>query len=332
MEIDGLWISDYMISADSNKIPFDTPIIIYAERDSIFIKAMENRNLGLDGNESRTTFNYTENGFKLKGIDLEELFITKVSKDSMVLDLYNDEVKEVFRRLTPTEIPMNWSPSNKSYYWDSNTSKINTKFIGNDLFVDYNRKTDYISIGQWETFSLKKHTLLNRNILYPQVFHIDSIKQNKIHLSIFDRKKYNYVLKEYSPKMPKELLGEWIFVGSKYINENLPPPSLYPINQNKKTEIECLKIELDSIKIIKNGVSKTNKWVLGGVNNLLIFPDPSTSEFTFSNDSILNKRLRINESILKIERLTDKELELLSDYDSYEFDGFTRKLIFKRKK
>ena len=332
MEIDGFWLSDYQLDTESNKEFSFRKQLIFVEDDSLYFKSIGNLENGYDGYEIKETFKYTKNGLKISGKELEELLIDIVSKDSMVIDQYKGGTKEVFRKLDPTETPINWSPSNKSYYWAGNTSSVNTKFIDNGLFVDYTTKTKRISIGQWEMFSLKNRTLLIRNSLYPQVFPIDSIKENSVFLSIFDIDKYNYTYEQYEPEIPEELLGEWVFINSEFVNGNLPPPPSPVTDRKEVPEIEYFKIESDSLKAIKKGNLQTRKWVLGGENDLIIFPNLSVSKVDVPNESLSNKKSKLIRNILKIERLTESRLELLVDYDLLESNSFTRRLVFKRKK
>ena len=334
-DIEGLWVSTYHIENEQNKGVLHNTIIINIEGDSLkYLGTGEPKNgiVNLDLKTTFTrTFNTIESKDKIFGKPFK-LFLHEISEDSIVISYESrNSVKEVYRKLEPTTSKLNWNPSNQSYEWLGNTSRVFTDFMENGLFVNYIKETENIYVGHWNIKKIQNSSFLVMDHLYADWIVIDSVKESSIYTSIFSKEKYNYVFKTKPPKLSSGLIGKWTLTDSEYINEVQPPIHFYPDNY-EIPKIESLNISLDSIKITMNDFNFNQKWTFGGNDNLIIFPDKAFRKDTLRMETLSSKERAVRNGIMKIESLTETELILLVDYEKHEMKGFEQKLIFRRKK
>ena len=150
-DIEGLWVSTYHIENEQNKGVLHNTIIINIEGDSLkYLGTGEPKNgiVNLDLKTTFTrTFNTIESKDKIFGKPFK-LFLHEISEDSIVISYESrNSVKEVYRKLEPTTSKLNWNPSNQSYEWLGNTSRVFTDFMENGLFVNYIKETENIYVG-----------------------------------------------------------------------------------------------------------------------------------------------------------------------------------------
>lgn len=334
-DIEGLWVSAYHIENDKNQGVLHNTILINIKGDSLmYLGAGEPKN-GVVNLDLKSTFTRTFNTIKTKDKIFGKpfkLFLHEISEDSIVLSFESkNSVKEIFRKLNKTKGNTNWNPKNQSYEWLGNTSMVFTDFMENGLFVNYIKETENIYVGHWNIKKIQNSSFLVMDQLYADWIVIDSLKESSIYTSMFQKEKYNYVFNKKPSYLPSGLIGEWVLQDYEYINGVQPPIHLFPDNY-EIPKIEYLDIGLDSLKVHINDLTFTQKWTLGGNDNLIILPDKP-----FRKDSLARKNLRLKEraiksSIMKIDKLTESELTILVDYELYEMKGFEQKLRYRRKK
>jgi hypothetical protein len=223
---------------------------------------------------------------------------------------------------------IDWNPSNKSYEWTGNSLLVNTKFLDNGLFVDYLPTTEDVSVGHWNTIEERNNLFIVFDKLYIDAITVDSLIKTTAYLSLHNEEKYNYTFKQQNLEIPKKLLGDWVLVAFDTLGtEHFPL-----FNRFEFSTFDFLSIRKDSIRSIKNNVETTKKWTIGGTNNLIIFPDVVLEKDTIPKNILTKKERIVLINILKIDSISENELILLAENGLYSFDGFERKLTFRREK
>lgn len=278
----------------------------------------------------KTIFKRTSEGIENEDEYFSKIYIHEISNDSVVVSYETENsTKEVFKKQNQPQSKIRWNPENKSYEFEGNNGLVNIKFLENGLYVDCLPGKNDVSVGHWHTIEEKNNLFIVLDNINVIALAVDSLKNDKVFLSIHDKAKFDYTLAEQSLEMPQNLLGDWILVGSDYHNGFNPPP--LP-NGFEWPTIEYLIINNDSVVITKNGSTSSKKWILGGRNDLIIFPNETAKKNTISNDTLTPRERRVRRNILKIDSLSDTELILLAEYEFQAWNGFERKLKFRRGK
>ncbi|CAN0362495.1 unnamed protein product, partial [Ectocarpus sp. 4 AP-2014] len=180
---------------------------------------------GFDPTNIKTSFNRSYFGIEIGDHELETIHLHKITKDSLVLSYSLDgEIKEVFRKVSENRPKIKWNPENKSYKWKGNKTTVYSHFLKNGLFVDYNKQDERVSVGHWNTMKMQNSLFFVADIISPVTLTIDSLKENFVYYSIFEREKYSYRLEEQSFSFPNQLIGEWALVSTEFIGDDPRPP------------------------------------------------------------------------------------------------------------
>ena len=328
-DLDGFWVSAYQIKTIPNQGIADYKKIMRIEGDSIFFRTTGDPKNGFQAWNIKSKFNQTLDGIEIEDETLDKIYVHKITKDSLVLSYKTqNSTREVFQKLNQTKSKINWDPKNKAYQWKGNSSFINTKFLNNGLFIDYLPETDEVSVGHWNTIKEENNLFIVFDKLNIIAISVDSLIKNKVYLSIHDEQKFNYTFMEQYLEVPNHLLGDWNLVSSDILRDEHSLLS----NSFKWPTMDFLGIRKDSIITIKNKVKSTEKWTIGGANNLMIFPDVVLGKGVIETDTLTKKERIVLRNILKIHSLSENELVILAEYELVEFNGFEIKLTYQKEK
>jgi len=157
--------------------------------------------------------------------------------------------------------------------------------LENGLYIDYLPEIEEVSVGHWNTFNIKENLFLVFDKLNIIALSVDSLANNKVHLSIQDERKFNYTFKEHNLETPKNLLGDWTLKICDTIgNELMPLPNDY-----QRPNLDFLQIGEDSILVKRGNIKSIQKWTLGGKNNLIIIPDVTWQKNLSRRDTSIKK-------------------------------------------
>ena len=328
--MDGLWVNDYQIQTVPNIGMVDYNKIMLIAGDSIFFSNTGEPKNGLKASNFKTNFRRTEKAIIIEDSNSNlKIFIHEITRDSLVLSYGTESsTREVYRKLIQPDSKVDWNPQNKSYEWIGAKSLVNTTFLANGLFVDYLEENEDVSVGHWNTLDIKDNLFIILDKSFIEAVSVDSLTKNTVYLSLHNNKKYKLSFKERKSEIPKNLIGNWTLVDSETITiENIRLPPGY-----KLPTLSYISIQKDSIYAIKNNIESTKKWTIGGANNLIIFPDAIINKDGIAWDTLVKKERNILRNILKIESLSATELVVLIENEVSGYDGFERKLKFRREK
>ncbi|WP_324026491.1 hypothetical protein QSV08_03105 [Maribacter sp. BPC-D8] len=323
-DMDGLWVSAYQIQTIPNQGIADYNKIMRIVGDSIFFRTTGDPKNGSDAKYFKTKFKRTSDRIVTEDENFNRIYIHEISHDSIIIS-YDTEnsTKEVFKKQKQLKSEINWNPSNKSYEWQGNRSLVNTEFLENGLFIDYLHETEEVSVGHWNTFNIKNNLFLVFDKLNITALSVDSLVNNKVHLSIQDKQKFNYTLKERNHETPKNLLGDWVLKICDTLRiEQMRLPKGY-----QRPTLDFLQISKDSILIKRGNIESIKKWILGGTSNLMIIPDVAWPKDQVRRDTLTIKEKTTLINLFKIDSLSKNELVLLAEY----VNGFELKLTYHRK-
>tara|TARA_R110000744_G_scaffold47436_1_gene104466 strand:+ start:7311 stop:8390 length:1080 start_codon:yes stop_codon:yes gene_type:complete len=329
-DLDGLWISAYQIQTEPNIGMVDYNKIMLIVGDSIFFNNTGEPKNDFNTSHFKTKFRRTSGAIIIEDAHSNlKIYVHEMTPDSLVLS-YNTEssTREVYRKLKEPDSKIDWNPKNKSYQWKGTKSLVNSTFLENGLFVDYVEENEDISVGHWNTLDVMNNLFIILDKLFVEAVSVDSLTENMVYLSLYNKEKYQLSFKERKLEIPKNLLGNWTLVDSENISietKRLPPSYKLPT-------LSFISIGKDSIYTKKNNVESTKKWTIGGANNLIIFPDAVINKDGIAWDTLVKKERNILRNIFKIESLSETKLEILIENEVRGYDGFDRKLIFTREK
>ena len=328
--MDGLWINAYQIQTDPNIGMVDYNKIMLIVGDSIFFNNTGEPKNDFNASHFKSKFRRTSEAIIIEDEHSNlKIYVHEMTPDSLVLS-YDTEssTKEVYRKLMQPDSKIDWNPKNKSYQWKGSTSLVNSTFLENGLFVDYVEENEDVSVGHWNTLDVKNNLFLIVDKSFIEAASVDSLTENMIYLSLYNKEKHQLSFKERKLEIPKNLLGNWTLVDSENISietKRLPPNYKLPT-------LSFISIGKDSIYTKKNNVESTKKWTIGGANNLIIFPDAVINKDGVAWDTLVKKERNILRNIFKIESLSETKLEILIENEVRGYDGFERKLTFTREK
>lgn len=328
-DIEGVWISAYEIDEKHGNPISHFTTIIGIKNNQIEIRSIGNPKNGLNPTNFKTSFDRSYFGIEIEDYEWGTIYLDNITKDSLVVSYsLDDNIKEVFRKVKEHKNQPEWSPKNKSYQWKGNKTTVYSHFLKNGLFVDYNKQNERVSVGHWNTMKIQNSSFFVVDKASPITLTIDSLKESSVYFSIFEKEKYSYKFEEESLSFPNQLIGDWVLADTEFINGKPPPPPI-PQNDLKRPKMGFIKIEQDTIRYKNNGVLLNKKWELGGAGNLLIFPDDAiqTSDSSVKN-TLTKKEHRIRKNIWKIDRLTQNELIIKTEYNVWDF---TKRLRYIRK-
>jgi len=268
--LEGLWESAYQIQTEPNRGIADYKKFIRIDGDSLFFRTTGEPKMEFTPLDIKTKFKRTSDGIKTKDKHIHKIFIHEISNDSLVVSYETENsTKEVFKRQFLPKFKGHWNPRGKSYEFQGNSALVHTKFLENGLYIDYLPEIEEVSVGHWNTFNIKDNLFLVFDKLNIIALSVDSLANNKVHLSIQDERKFNYTFKEQNLETPKNLLGDWTLKICDTIgNELMPLPNDY-----QRPNLDFLQIGEDSILVKRGNIKSIRKWTLGGKNNLIIIPD-----------------------------------------------------------
>ncbi len=323
-DLDGLWVSAYQIQTEPNLGIANYKKFIRIDGDSLFFRTTGEPKMDFPPLNIKTKFHWTTDGIETEDENFQKIFIHQISNDSLVISYdTKNSAREVFKKQYQPKSKVDWNPSGKSYEFQGNSTIVNTKFLENGLYIDYLPEIEEVSIGHWNTFNVKDNLFLIFDKLNVIALSVDSLANDKVHLSIQDELKFNYSFKEQNLDTPKNLLGDWTLKICDTIGKELMP---FP-NGYQRPNLDFLQIGEDSILIKRGNIKSIKKWTLGGKNNLIIIPDITRPKNQLRRDTLVAKEKTTLINLFKIDSLSKNELVLLAEYVT----GFELKLTYRRK-
>jgi hypothetical protein len=307
-DLEGIWIGAYQIYYSGNdssltSIPGFTPADTSYTSMRVLLDISENEIVRktfdypmFDEKDSIEILKYSIFDKSLI-IDSDTFLIKSLSKDSLVLSLKPDYLRDfIFKRLPQKKKNVKINITNNAFSLIGPSYADSLDFINDSLILHIGHvfNTNYRS-RHWAINSYKSLNFLVFDQWESPPFLIDKSSKNEILLKLFFTTIKDFKLTPIENKMDTSgIVGQWVW---PFINRQdfpLPPPPPY-FPEDGDTRL-YLKIKTDTLKIEQFNNVDSKKWLINSTNEFIYFPDDLRTKYG------VWKILKINEDLLTIER------------------------------
>lgn len=216
--------------------------------------------------------------------------------DSLILKNEDENIKNnvifIYKRL-PNTTPKAKAKANlafKLFKFKGNDSEVAfVDFINDSILIEYDSQLKKCIVNQWYIQNTNNNLfLINDYRIDPVALVIDSIENNRIHLTSFHSKITHYQFDQIEkPLAPELLYGKWQLTNKIY-SDSTNSLEMKPF----WTPVKKLFFCKDSIKIYEKNSIENLAWTISGSGNIIVIkPNPLNEENIWKIISINEKEL-----------------------------------------